>query len=128
MIQIGFAASDCAACAERAACTRSTKHPRRLTVHAREHYEALQQARQRQQSEAFKTAYAARAGIEGTISQGTRSQDLRRSRYRGFPKTRLMHFVLAAALNFMRVAAWLAETPRAHTRRSAFAALAPGIG
>jgi transposase len=128
MIQIGFAASDCAACAERAACTQSAKHPRRLTVHAREHYEALQQARQRQQSEAFKTAYATRAGIEGTISQGTRSQDLRRSRYRGFPKTRLMHFVLAAALNFMRVAAWLAETPRGHTRRSAFAALAPGTG
>jgi len=81
-----------------------------------------------QQSEAFKSAYASRAGIEGTISQGTRGQDLRRSRYRGFPKTRLMHFVLAAALNFMRVAAWLAETPRAHTRRSAFAALAPGTG
>jgi transposase len=128
MIQIGFAASDCAACALRAACTQSAKQPRRLTVHAREHYEALQQARQRQQSEAFKSAYASRAGIEGTISQGTRGQDLRRSRYRGFPKTRLMHFVLAAALNFMRVAAWLAETPRTHTRRSAFAALAPGTG
>lgn len=26
-------------------------------------------------------------------------------------KTRLMHFLVAAALNFIRVAAWLAELP-----------------
>ena len=31
--------------------------------------------------------------------------DLRRSRYNGLVKTRLMHLLLAAALNFMRVAA-----------------------
>lgn len=128
MIEIGFAASDCASCAVRAACTQSATQPRRLRVQAREHYQALQQARERQQSEAFKQAYASRAGVEGTISQSTRSQDLRRSRYRGFPKTQLMHFVVAAALNFVRVAAWFAETPRAHTRRSAFAALAPSPG
>jgi hypothetical protein len=35
-----------------------------------------------------------------------------------------MHLILGAALNFMRVAAWLAEKPRSQTRRSAFAALA----
>jgi transposase len=127
-LEIGFAASSCAACAVRAACTQSAKRPRRLRVQLREHYQALQQARERQHSEVFKQAYASRAGIEGTISQGTRSQDLRRTRYRGFPKTRLMHYLVAAALNFVRVAAWLAETPRGHTRRSAFAALAPAAG
>ena len=90
----------------------------------RDHYLALQAARDRQQSEVFKQQYARRAGIEGTISQGTHTSDLRRSRYIGLAKTRLMHLLLAAALNFMRVAAWLAETPRSGTRQSAFAALA----
>jgi hypothetical protein len=35
-----------------------------------------------------------------------------------------MQLLLAAALNCMRVAAWLAEIPRAQTRPSACAALA----
>ncbi len=63
------------------------------------------------------------AGIEGTISQGVQIGDLRRSRYIGFAKMCLMHFLLAAALNLLRVAAWLVERPRAQTRPSAFAAL-----
>jgi hypothetical protein len=54
--------------------------------------------------------------------------DLRRSRYRGFAKTRLMHLLLAAALNFVRVAAWLADRERSQTRVSAFARLAPASG
>lgn len=40
-------------------------------------------------------------------------------------KTALGHVFIATALNLIRVAAWLAETPRSVTRRSAFAALAP---
>jgi hypothetical protein len=36
--------------------------------------------------------------------------------------------LLAAAINFMRVAAWLAHIPRAQTRPSAFAALAAASG
>jgi transposase len=39
-------------------------------------------------------------------------------------KTRLLHLLLAAAINFRRVAAWFAEIPRARARPSAFAALA----
>jgi transposase len=42
----------------------------------------------------------------------------------GLVKTRLMHLLLAAAINFMRVAAWLTHRPRARTRPAAFAALA----
>jgi transposase len=38
-------------------------------------------------------------------------------------RTHLGHVLTAAALNFARVAAWLAEVPRARTRRSAFATL-----
>ncbi|MEI7771910.1 MAG: transposase [Chloroflexales bacterium] len=109
-------------------CTQSKVQPRLLQVRDQAHYEVLQAARERQKTELFKEQYAQRAGIEGTISQGTSLGDLRRSRYRGLPKTRLLHLLIAAALNFMRVAAWLAETPRARTRQSAFSRLAPAFG
>ena len=127
-IQIKFAKDDCTSCPVRAQCTQSKNQPRFLQVRDRAHYAVLVTARQRQKTELFKTQYAARAGIEGTISQGTRTSDLRRSRYIGLPKTRLLHVLIAAALNFIRVAAWLAETPRARTRQSAFARLVPASG
>lgn len=122
--QITFSKPICAACARRTDCTQSATAPRALLVRERYHYDALQAARERQQTDRFKAQYARRAGIEGTISQGVNTGDLRRSRYIGAVKTRLMHLLLAAAINFMRVANWLAETPRARTRRSSFAALA----
>jgi transposase len=127
-IQIKFAKADCTSCPVRGQCTQSKTQPRFLQVRDRAHYAVLQAARQRQKTELFKTQYAARAGIEGTISQGTRTSDLRRSRYIGLPKTHLLHVLIAAALNFIRVAAWLAETPRACTRQSAFARLALASG
>ncbi len=82
-------------------------------------------ARRRQHTAAFKEAYRRRAGIEGTVAQGVRLGDLRRTRYRRLAKTRLLHLLTATALNFVRLAAWLAEGPRAQTRVSAFARLAP---
>jgi transposase len=124
-VAIHFAAATCAACPARSACQGKARGPRWLLVHERAHYEVLHAARQRQKTDVFKEQYADRAGIEGTISQGVRMSDLRRSRYIGYLKTRLMHFLVAAALNFLRVAAWLAEVPRARTRTSAFARLAP---
>lgn len=124
-VAIRFGRTDCAVCAARPQCLGNAGGPRSLLVHERAHYEALQGARQRQRTDAFKEVYAERAGIEGTISQGVRRCELRRTRYIGLAKTRLMHFLVAAALTFLRVAAWLAEEPQARTRRSAFAALAP---
>jgi len=58
------------------------------------------------------------------MAQGTRTGDLRRSCSSGFVKTRLLHLLLAAAINFRQGAAWYAEIPHARTRPSAFAALA----
>jgi hypothetical protein len=40
-------------------------------------------------------------------------------------KTQLGHLITGAVLNFVRLAACLAEKPHSTTRRSAFAALAP---
>lgn len=125
MIHITFAKITCAGCEVRSQCTKSASLPRRLQIHDRAQHTALQNARLRQETEAFKAIYAGRAGIEGTISQGVRMGDLRRSRYKGFAKTRLMHLLLAAALNFVRMAAWLAEPRQSKPRVSAFARLAP---
>ena len=63
------------------------------------------------------------AGIEGSISQGVGSCDIRHARYAGLPKTRLQHLATASAINLLRVSDWLDETPRAQTRQSAFARL-----
>jgi transposase len=128
MIHITFAKASCAACPVRSHCTQSARLPRRLQIHNQAQHTALLAARERQHTQAFKSSYAERAGIEGTLSQGVRMGDLRRSRYRGEAKTRLMHLVLAAALNFVRVAAWLADRPRSQTRVSAFGRLAPAAG
>ena len=50
---------------------------------------------------------------------------LRCARYRGLEKTHLQHVATAAAINMDRIVAWLEERPRATTRTSRFAALAP---
>jgi hypothetical protein len=44
---------------------------------------------------------------------------------RGVAKTHLQHVAIAAAINIDRLVAWLDERPRAQTRTSRFAALAP---
>jgi transposase len=53
-----------------------------------------------------------------------RAFDLRRSRYMGLAKTHLQHILIAAAINLVRVVAWLTD-PRPPKRRAApLAALA----
>jgi hypothetical protein len=98
VIQIRFAKKDCQACAVRSACTRAKTEPRTLTVRTQGYHEVLQAARQPQRTIEFKEQYAKRAGIEGTLSQGVRAFDLRRSRYIGLAKTHLQHILIAAAI------------------------------
>jgi transposase len=120
-----FSAHDCRACPARALCTRTPQQARRLKLHPQAQHEALQQARQRHASAEGRRLYNRRAGIEGTISQGVRAFDLRQTRYRGLAKTHLQHIAIAAAINLDRIVSWLEEIPRALTRTSRFAALAP---
>ncbi len=122
VIKVKFSSQVCGPCPCRIHCTKNQKrYPRRtVTLPPQERYEALQAARERQKTEAFKQLYALRAGIEGTLSQGIRAFDLRRSRYLGLAKTHLQHLAIAAALNLVRVSQWLAGEPLAKTRHSAF--------
>jgi transposase len=118
VIQIRFAKQDCQACPMRTACTRAKTEPRTLTVRTQGDHEVLQAARQRQKTVEFQEQYAQRAGIEGTLSQGVRAFDLRRSRYMGLAKTHLQHILIATAINLVRVVAWLTD-PRPQKRRAA---------
>lgn len=121
IIQVHFRVVDCQACPVQGACTRADR--RSLTLFPRAQHEARQRAQERQETKAFWEAYRARAGVEGTLSQGVRCHDLRRTRYVGTAKTRLQHQVTAAAMNVLRVAAWLDTTARATTRRSPYSRL-----
>ena len=127
VIQIRFAKKDCQACPVRSACTRAHAEPRTLTVRTQVYHEALQAARQHQTTEEFKKHYADRAGIEGTLSQGVRAFDLRRSRYIGLAKTHLQHILIAVAINLRRVMAWLKDPRPTKPRVSPFVALASPV-
>ncbi len=123
VIKLKFATTDCSRCAHQADCTHSTPPRRTLTMGPRDQYEALQEARARQVTERFKAEYATRSGIEGTISQGIRAFEMRRARYIGQPKTHLQNVLTATAMNVVRASTWLAGTPQATTRQSAFVRL-----
>jgi transposase len=124
-IQVRFRQQDCRGCAARGGCTQAPEAPRTLTLQPQAQYEALQAARAWYASAEGKQGYKRRAGIEGTLSQGVRAFGLRRTRYWGLAKTHLQHVATAAAINIDRIVAWLDERPRAQTRTSRFAALAP---
>jgi transposase len=123
VIKIKFSITDCGACPHRLDCTHSVLPRRTITVRPEQQHAALTAARQRETQEAFRTEYARRAGIEGTLSQGVRVMHLRRSRYIGQAKTRLQHVATAAAIDLVRLAAWLAGEEPEQTRRSAFVRL-----
>jgi transposase len=125
VIQVRFPRQACRSCSTRSLCTRSATEPRFLTLRQQAHYEALQNARQEQQTEVWQKQYAKRAGVEGTISQAVRGFGLRECRYIGLAKTHLQHVLTAAAINFARLDGWFTGKKRAQTRVSRFAALRP---
>jgi transposase len=125
VIEARFARKDCTPCPHRSQCTRSKQEPRIIGLLPRVQHEALQAARREQETEEFRSRYAARAGIEGTHEQAIRRCGLRRCRYIGEAKAHLQHLLTAAAIDLVRLSEWWAGTPLAGTRCSRFAALQP---
>jgi transposase len=124
VIHAEFARRECLACRSRPLCTRARTEGREMTLRPREQHETLQAARRQQETAEWKAEYAARAGVEGTLSQGVRGFGLRRCRYIGLTKARLQHVATAAAINVYRISDWVGGVPRAATRTSRFARLA----
>jgi transposase len=127
VIRIRFKKATCLACPMRPACTSSKEAARQLTVKPQAQHEAIEAARRRQETDEYKTLYALRAGVESTISQGSRRFDLRRSRYIGLARTHLQETINATAMNLVRIAEWLRKggTTPPKRRPGHFARLAP---
>ncbi|HEX9834418.1 MAG TPA: IS1182 family transposase [Mycobacterium sp.] len=106
VIVVKFAGETCQACPVKAKCTTAGRGGRQLTLRPQPVQEALDTARAAQTTKDWQRRYARRAGIEATIAQATKVTDIRRARYRGLPKTRLEHTIMAAALNLIRLDAW----------------------
>jgi len=126
-VVIRFATATCLSCPVRAQCTRG-QEGRTLTLTSPHVHAALQARRAEQRTPAFVQRYALRAGIEGTLSQAVRTTRLRRTPYRGLPKTHLHHVAIAAGLNLKRIvvhlhAQSLAKPTRPARRKSPFARL-----
>jgi transposase len=118
VVKIKFSMKDCQPCASRVHCTRATR--RTITVRRQDHHMALHAARARETSAASTTEYARRAGLEGTLSQGSRAYGRQHARYIGGAQTHLQHVLMAAAITFVRIGNWLMKKPLAKTRTSAF--------
>jgi len=116
-ILVEFAKADCQLCPKRSLCTQA-QDGRSVKLRPQREHTALQSARQRQTTEEFRQRYHARAGIEGTLSQACRSFDLRRTRFCGLAKTHLHHVLIATALNFTRLVAFLSTDSKPKTRAS----------
>jgi transposase len=127
VVRIRFDRATCRACPARQVCTTAKDAPRQLTVRPQAHHEAIQAARLRQETPAFKAQYALRSGVESSLSQGIRRFGLRQSRYIGLARTHLQQVLTAAAMNIVRVIAWLWNEPLGERRRKPghFAQLAP---
>lgn len=124
VVRAHFSKRDCRPCPKRALCTKATVKGRCITMRPVAHQQAMERARQRENTDEFKQIYAQRAGVEGTISQSVRRLDLRHCRYRGAAKSHLQHLATAAAMNILRLDDWLCGVEPAKTRISHFARLA----
>lgn len=122
-IVVKFAVADCGPCPARADCTQSQRRGRQLTLRPREVHQAQTAAHATQTSDQWKAEYAARAGVEGTMHQAVAATGIRHARYRGIDKTRLQHNITAAALNLIRLDAYLTGKPIDRGRTSHLARL-----
>jgi transposase len=119
-----FSRADCAKCSVNTLCTKhGEKNPRKLPLLHREEHELFIASRKQQRLPESKNLYHQRAGIEGAFLQGVRSVGLRRSRYRGLPKTHVQNIAIACEINLQRLTDYWNGIPPAPARTSAFARL-----
>ncbi|GAA2717438.1 hypothetical protein Apa02nite_101420 [Actinoplanes palleronii] len=100
-IVVAWPITTCRPCPTREPCTRADR--RKVSIQPRDIHETLTTARTTQTTPEWKTLYATRAGVEGTIRQATHVTGIRTARYRGLPKTTLEHTIAATAINIHRL-------------------------
>jgi transposase len=123
IVDIRFPKERCDACHARSRCTQAKNTGRTLKVGR--YLDVILANRQAQSTDAFKTQYAQRAGIEGTLSAAVRKQGARRSRHIGHAKTHLQELLIATAINLKRSALWLMGYRSTGTRPASLTCLVP---
>jgi len=96
----------CQACPLFQRCVRSKRHGRTVSTHPFEAH--LQAARQRQESDEFKSCYRQRSAIERSIAHLVH-HGVRQTRYRGQAKRQLQRLFTAAVVNLKRLFSLSAE-------------------
>jgi transposase len=123
VVDVRWSWTMCKSCPVLSECSQKQHGSRTLKLRAEAEYRALQAARQRQTTEAFRKQYRQRAGIEGTLSQCVQMSGLRQTRYIGLRKTHLQHLCTATARNVVRVVHWLTPTTKRKPYQSSFSTL-----
>jgi len=100
----GASRSVCRGCQLKDKCTQSPRRTLKVSLY----HEALKQLRDDSQTESFKRLYAMRAPtIEGIFAEAKQWHGLRRAWRRGLPKMKVQCLLIAAVMNFKRLAAAL---------------------
>jgi transposase len=125
-LRIRFPLPVCRSCPLHAQCTPVSAKVLILRPD-QQSFQALQDARTRQETPEFRALYAKRAGIEGTVAQAVRTCEVRRSRYIGMEKLNLQAFLTATSMNVLRACHWVAEEKHAAKPSSRFAKLIASV-
>jgi transposase len=125
-LRIRFPLPVCRSCPLHAQCTPVSAKVLILRPD-QQSFQALQEARKRQETPEFRAIYAKRAGIEGTVAQAVRTCEIRRSRYIGREKLNLQAFLTAASINVLRACHWVVEEKHAAKPSSRFAKLIASV-
>ena len=100
----------------RTQCTTSPDSARTVGFPPRELRDLQLRVRTEQQTPEWKTRYAVRSGVEGTVNEFAHGYGMRRCRYRGQGKAHIQHVLTAIAVNIERLSG-LPPTEEAPTPR-----------
>ncbi|MGW2557454.1 transposase [Streptomyces sp. NPDC001635] len=103
LIVARFAKSQCHPCPARAQCTTSRESTRTVGFPPRELRDLQLRVRAEQQTPGWKSRYAVRSGVEGTVNEFAHGHGMRRCRYRGQSKAHVQHILTAIAINVERL-------------------------
>ncbi|XMN11748.1 transposase (plasmid) [Streptomyces griseobrunneus] len=103
LIVARFTKSQCRPCPARTQCTTTGDNARTVGFPPRELRDLQLRVRTQQQTLEWKTRYALRSGVEGTVNEFAHGHSMRRCRYRGQRKAHIQHVLTAIAVNIERL-------------------------
>lgn len=103
LIVARFTKSQCRPCPARTQCTSTADSARTVGFPPRELRDLQLRVRAEQQTPEWKTRYAVRSGVEGTVNEFAHGHGMRRCRYRGQGKAHIQHVLTAIAVNIERL-------------------------